>query len=81
MDSAEADSEEAALAAGSAMKELWELFLVFCRIGAFTFGGGYAMLPMIQKEIVENRQWATEEEIVDYYAVGDCCKHRHLYRI
>ena len=43
------------------MKELADLFLSFCRIGGFTFGGGYAMLPMIQKEIVEQRKWATEE--------------------
>ena len=39
------------------MKELFNLFLVFARIGGFTFGGGYAMLPMIQKEIVENKKW------------------------
>lgn len=41
------------------MKELWELFSSFARIGGFTFGGGYAMLPMLQKEVVEKRQWAT----------------------
>ncbi|WP_053983094.1 chromate transporter [Niameybacter massiliensis] len=52
------------------MKELWELFVVFMRMGAFTFGGGYAMLPIIQKEIVEKRNWATNEEIMDYYAIG-----------
>jgi chromate transporter len=38
----------------------------------FTFGGGYAMLPMIQKEVIDNHHWATEEEIMDYYAVGQC---------
>lgn len=54
------------------MKELWKLFVTFCRIGAFTFGGGYAMLPMIQKEIVEKNKWATEEEVMDYYAIGQC---------
>ncbi len=54
------------------MKELWDLFIVFCRIGGLTFGGGYAMLPMIQKEIVENKKWATEDEVMDYYAVGQC---------
>lgn len=54
------------------MKELLDLFFVFCRIGGLTFGGGYAMLPMIQKEIVENKKWATEEEVIDYYAVGQC---------
>ena len=52
------------------MKELWQLFNVFFRIGGFTFGGGYAMLPMMQKEIVEKRNWATDEEILDYYAIG-----------
>ena len=45
------------------MKELWELFSSFARIGGFTFGGGYAMLPMLQKEVVEKRQWATEDEM------------------
>ena len=54
------------------MKELWNLFWTFARIGSFTFGGGYAMLPMLQKEIVEKYGWATEEEIMDYYAVGQC---------
>lgn len=54
------------------MSELWDLFLTFCRIGGLTFGGGYAMLPMLQKEVVENRKWATEEQLMDYYAVGQC---------
>ena len=54
------------------LKELIDLFLSFCRIGGFTFGGGYAMLPMIQKEIVEQRKWATEDEIMDYFAIGQC---------
>ncbi len=52
------------------MKELMNLFWAFCKIGALTFGGGYAMLPMLQKEVVENHKWATEEELLDYYAVG-----------
>ena len=52
------------------MKELMNLFWAFCRIGGLTFGGGYAMLPMLQKEVVENRKWATEQELLDYYAVG-----------
>ena len=54
------------------MKTLIDLFFTFCRIGGLTFGGGYAMLPIIQKEIVEERKWATEEEVLDYYAVGQC---------
>ena len=54
------------------MKELWQLFIVFARIGGFTFGGGYAMLPMLQKEVVEKMAWATEEEVLDYFAIGQC---------
>ncbi len=54
------------------MKALLDLYFTFCRIGAFTFGGGYSMLPMIQKEVVEKRGWATEEEVLNYYAVGQC---------
>lgn len=54
------------------MKKLIDLFLTFARIGGLTFGGGYAMLPIIQKEVVEKRKWATEEEVMDYYAIGQC---------
>lgn len=54
------------------MKELFDLFWTFCKIGALTFGGGYAMLPLIQREIVENKKLSTEKEILDYYAVGQC---------
>lgn len=54
------------------MKELWELFAAFARIGGFTFGGGYAMLPMLQKEVVEKHHWATEDEVLDYFAIGQC---------
>lgn len=52
------------------MKLLWDLFFTFARIGGFTFGGGYAMLPMIQNEVVERKKWASEEEVMNYYAVG-----------
>lgn len=52
------------------MKELFKLFLIFAKIGSFTFGGGYAMLPMIQREIVDKNGYATEQEILDYYAIG-----------
>ncbi|MGL5694245.1 MAG: chromate transporter [Peptostreptococcaceae bacterium] len=52
------------------MSELFDLFKTFCRIGGLTFGGGYAMLPMLEKEVVENRNWATSKELLDYYAVG-----------
>ena len=54
------------------MDELIQLFTVFARIGAVTFGGGYAMLPILQAEVVEKYHWATEEELADYYAVGQC---------
>ena len=54
------------------MKELWKMFFAFARIGGLTFGGGYAMLPMLQKEVVEKNGWATEEELMDYYAIGQC---------
>lgn len=54
------------------MKKLLELFFIFFRIGGLTFGGGYAMLPMIQKEVVETKKWATDDEIMNYYAVGQC---------
>lgn len=54
------------------IREMVDLFLTFARIGGLTFGGGYAMLPMLQKEVVENRGWATEAELADYYAIGQC---------
>lgn len=54
------------------MKQLLELYTAFIKIGAVTFGGGYAMLPIIQRDIVEKRGWATKEEIADYYAIGQC---------
>ena len=49
-----------------------DLFFTFARIGACTFGGGYAMLPILQREIVDKRGWATEDELMDYYAIGQC---------
>lgn len=54
------------------MSLLLQLYSVFFRIGLFTFGGGYAMLPLLQREIVEKKKWATEEELLDYFAVGQC---------
>ena len=54
------------------MKELWQLFAVFAKIGVMTFGGGAAMLPMLQRELVEKRKWVEEEELMDYYAIGQC---------
>lgn len=52
------------------LKEWAELFWVFLKIGSFTFGGGYAMLPILHREIVEKHGWATGEDLADYYAVG-----------
>ena len=49
-----------------------DLFLTFARMGAVTFGGGYAMLPILQREVVEKHGWATEDELMDYYAIGQC---------
>lgn len=54
------------------MKELIEIFAAAFRVGLFTFGGGYAMLPILQREVVETRGWVTEEEVLDYYAIGQC---------
>ncbi|MBE7003109.1 MAG: chromate transporter [Ruminococcaceae bacterium] len=54
------------------MKKLLELFFAFAKVGVMTFGGGYAMLPILQREIVENKGWATEEELADYFAIGQC---------
>ncbi len=54
------------------MNILVSLFLTFARIGVCTFGGGYAMLPILQRELVEDKKWATETELADYSAVGQC---------
>lgn len=54
------------------MKILGDLFLTFMQVGGLTFGGGYAMLPILQREVVEKRNWATDEELTDYFAVGQC---------
>ena len=54
------------------MKKYLQLFFTFSKIGVMTFGGGYAMLPMLQRELVEQRGWVTEEELTDYFAIGQC---------
>ncbi len=54
------------------VKKLLSLFLTFAKIGSITFGGGLTMLPLLTREIVEKKKWATEEELLDYYAVGQC---------
>ena len=52
------------------LKDLFTIYFAFFKVGAFTFGGGLAMMPMLQKELIEKKQWLTEEELIDYYAVG-----------
>ena len=54
------------------MKLLLDMFLTFAKVGVMTFGGGYAMLPILQREVVDNKGWATEEELMDYFAIGQC---------
>ena len=54
------------------MPSYLELFFTFVRMGMCTFGGGYAMLPILQREVVEKHGWATEDELMDYYAIGQC---------
>ena len=54
------------------MNEYLNLFGTFAKVGVMTFGGGMAMLPILQREVVEDRHWATEEELMDYYAIGQC---------
>lgn len=52
------------------LSQLIELFVVFCKIGAITFGGGLAMLPILEKELIDKRNWTTKEQLMDYYAIG-----------
>lgn len=52
--------------------KLLSLFLSFAKVGVMTFGGGYAMIPILEREIVDRQGWASSEELMDYYAVGQC---------
>ena len=54
------------------MKFYLDLFRTFAKVGVCTFGGGYAMLPILQREVVEKKGWVTDAEITDYYAIGQC---------
>ncbi len=54
------------------MKELFELYLTFLKIGAVNFGGGYAMLPLLEEELNKKRGWVTTDELMDYFAIGQC---------
>ena len=52
------------------------LFITFFKIGLFTIGGGYAMIPLIEREVVDRRQWISREDFLDL-----CCKHIHIHRL
>ncbi|MBQ9630094.1 MAG: chromate transporter [Treponema sp.] len=52
------------------IRSLFELYTTFAKIGSVTFGGGMAMMPILQRELIEKRQWISEEEMLDYYAIG-----------
>ena len=54
------------------MKELWELYITFVQIGCVTFGGGYAMLPILERELVDKRHWTTMDDLRDYFSIGQC---------
>ncbi|MCH5280650.1 MAG: chromate transporter [Lachnospiraceae bacterium] len=54
------------------MNLLWDLYGTFFRIGILTFGGGLTMLPMLKYEVVEKKEWTTEDELLDCYAIGQC---------
>lgn len=56
----------------SLIRKLLELYGSFFRIGGLTFGGGLAMLPMLKREVVDNHDWCTEEQLLDMYAIGQC---------
>ena len=54
------------------MRDFIDLFVSFFKVGLFTFGGGYAMLPMLQREVVDKHHWVTEEDVLDIYAIAQC---------
>ncbi|MBR0222309.1 MAG: chromate transporter, partial [Synergistaceae bacterium] len=54
------------------MRELWELYKTFAGIGAVTFGGGYAMLPILERELADKRGWTDINELRDYFSIGQC---------
>lgn len=54
------------------MTSLWKLYILFFKMGIFTFGGGYAMLPILKSEAVEKQKWLSEEELLNYYSIGQC---------
>ena len=54
------------------MKDLWDLYFTYMKIGCINFGGGYAMLPLLERELVNKRGWTTMDELRDYFAIGQC---------
>jgi len=64
--------EEKELKDLSPFKKYLKLYTVFFQLGAMTFGGGYAMLALLQQVVVDQYHWCTEEELADYYAIGQC---------
>lgn len=54
------------------MNNYLALFFTFAKVGVCTFGGGYAMLPILQREVVEKKHWATDDQLADYFAIGQC---------
>ena len=54
------------------MNEYLDLYITFAKIGSMMFGGGYSMLPLLTRELVENKKWTTNEELTDYFAISQC---------
>ncbi|MDR2525418.1 MAG: chromate transporter [Oscillospiraceae bacterium] len=54
------------------MKVLLQLYWSFFKIGLMTFGGGLSMLPMLEREVIERRKWCTKDDMLEYYAIGQC---------
>ena len=52
------------------LRTLWDLFSIFFKIGLCTFGGGIAMLPILERELAEKRGWTDSDELLDYFAIG-----------
>ena len=54
------------------MNEFLELYITFVQIGCVNFGGGYAMLPLLERELVDKRHWTTMDDLRDYFSIGQC---------
>ncbi len=66
------DIKKPSSGSGEKKTSLWTLFITFAKVGVLTFGGGYAMLPILEREVVTNHKWSTTEQMLDYYAIGQC---------